>query len=268
MKLNNNDKKLFEVSEKVIEKLKEKYNKYDKYLDYKFYNDLKIKLPTYYNYGINIAPDIYFKLIANNLIIKELSKLTSKGNSDIEIDFIEKYKNILRWIMSKKHIKDEIYNEQAEDILSYAIKTYSSSESKTFLIHIYNCVKEKLSDKIDDDTIDKKLDRYFDKNEIEPRKPEYLELVAHELDIINYISKSDKMLNQFIYLKYGYYLDTYFNLSEISEILNIEMDKVNNYYKDSLIVLGDVVDLYLEEQYDEKIVYAKKLLDNKKTPIF
>ena len=268
MKTKDNEKLLLKITEKVIEKSKQKYSKYEEYLNDKFYNDLKKQLPTYYNLDKNVAPDVYLKLIADNLTIKHLSKFASKGNLDIEIDFVEDYKSILRWIMSKKHIKDEIYNEKAEDILSDAIKTYHESDSKTYLIHIYNCVKEKLNDKIDDDTIDKKLDRYFDKKEIEPRKPEYLELVAHELDIISYISKGDKILNQFIYLKYGYYLDIYFNLSEISEILNLEMNKVNKYYKDSLIVLEDVVDLYLEEQYNEKFVHAKKLLDNKKTPTF
>ena len=46
------------------------------------------------------------------------------------------------------------------------------------------------------------------------------------------------------------------------------MKQYELYYKDSLIVLEDVVDLYLEEQYNEKFVHAKKLLDNKKTPTF
>ena len=268
MKTKDNEKLLLKITEKVIEKSKQKYSKYDEYLDDNFYNDLKTRLQTYYNPDKNVSPDIYLKLIADNLIIKHLSKFASKGNLDIEFDFIEDYKSILRWIMSKKNIKDEVYIEEAENILSYAIKKYHESDYKTYLIHIYNCVKEKLNDKIDDDTIDKKLDKYFEKNEIEPRAPEYLELVAHELDIISYISKGDKILNQFIYLKYGYYQNIYFNLSEISEILRLDNSKVNNYYKDSLTVLGDIVDLYLDEQYDEKYIYAKKLLDNKKTPTF
>ncbi len=255
--------KLVEITENVIERCKSKYQKYNEYLDDTFYERLKEKLPEHYNPDNNVSPDVYLKIVADNLIIKRLCDFAKEGNLEIEIELISDYSSMLRWMMSKKHLKEELYSKDGEDILIEAIETYDNSD--TFLKHIYACVKEKYQNEIDNNSIEKKVDNYVEKQELISRQPEYLELVAKELDIIKYVSKNDRLLNEFIYLKYGYRNNTYFNLMEIQEILKIDEKQVVKFYKDSITLLKDIVDLYLEEVQDEKILYAQKLLTNKKT---
>lgn len=182
----------------IVEKTKKKYVKYNQYLSQNFYNELQIKLSNYYSKDMTVSPDVGLKLIASNLVLKELSKEINKGNIEIEIELIEEYKNILKWIMTKKHIENEIYLKKGEDILIYALETYVGD--KTFLIHLYNCVKIKCKDDIKENVIDKKIKRYVE-TENTYADPTYLDLVGKELDIIKYIPKNDSNMYQFIYLK-------------------------------------------------------------------
>lgn len=245
------------IVEVIVEKTKKQYSKYNEYLPKNFYDELQRKLPSYYSSDMTVSPDVELKITASNLLLKELSKQVRNGNFEVEIELVNDYKGILRWIMIKKNIADEIYLKKGEDILMKAIETYEGN--KTFLVHLYNCVKVDCKNDIKENPIDKKIIRYIEKEE-DYAEPNYLDLVGKELDIINYISKNDNMLYQFIYLKYGYKFNRYFTLIDIAEILNISMDKVKKYYKDSLTVLKDVVDLYLEDKSDERIEYAQKLL--------
>ena len=93
--------KVFEVSCTVVECLKQRYKKYEKYLNDDFYNELQNELPKYYDPRTNIALDVYLKVIGNNLIINKLCEIARSGELDVEIELISDYKSILRWMLEK-----------------------------------------------------------------------------------------------------------------------------------------------------------------------
>ena len=251
--------KVFEVSCTVVECLKQRYKKYEKYLNDDFYNELQNELPKYYDPRTNIALDVYLKVIGNNLIINKLCEIARSGELDVEIELISDYKSILRWMMNQKHIKEDLYLKKGEDVLIKAIETYGS-DNKIFLKHIYSCVKREFKDEIEVNSIERKANCFVENNEIIQKQPEYIELVAKELDIIKYVPNNYKVLNQFVYLKYGYNRNIYFTLDEIQKMLKINDKQVITCYKNSINLLNDIINLYLNEKKDERIIYAKKLL--------
>lgn len=251
--------KVFEISCIVVEYLKQRYKKYEKYLNDDFYNELQVELPKYYDPRTNISLDVYLKVIGNNLIISKLCEFARNDELEVEIELISDYKSILRWIMSQKHINEELFLKKGEDVLIKAIETYGN-DNKIFLKHLYSCVKREFKDEIDANAIERKADYFIESNEIIHKQPEYIELVARELDIIKYVPSNDKELNQFVYLKYGYNKNIYFTLDEIQKMLKINDRQVINYYKRSINLLNDIINLYLDENKDERIMYAKKLL--------
>ena len=253
---NNINESLNDICKKVISKCKLQYHMYQDNLTLDFYSYLEKKLPKYYKNEFGISPDIYLMIISNNLINKKLCELSKDGNIDIEISLIERYSNLLNFIMKKMGYTYEEYEKKGEDILIEAIETYDGV--KTFSIHIVNCIRKKKENKCKSQyinksnitkelTIEDKINNYLNEHEIIKEQPNYLEMVCHNLNIINKVNIENSKIKDFLYLKYGYYENIYFKLEQISAILDIDIEEIKQYYKNSLIILKDVTNNYIDK---------------------
>lgn len=248
-----------DVCNRIVEKCKNKYEEYHMYLSHEFYEKLKTTLPTYYSASSGISADIYLMIVADNLILKELGMLCKNGEIDLEISLIERYSNRLYFIMKKMGHTYEEYQKDGENILIKAIETYDGE--KIFENHILNCIRNfgknenilktnKNNEKENliylEETIADKVKKYLNQNQIEKRTPNYLETLCHHVNIVD-IVEDNGVWKEFLYLKYGFYEDIYFTFKEISVILNIDIEEIKRYYHNSLLLLKEITNQYINK---------------------
>lgn len=113
----------------VIDEVKVKFKDYLEYLNSNYFEILTEELKNISIKSLNIS----LMEVAENITVRELCKECKKGNIDLEIAMIEKYKNI---IMEKK-ITDKT---NIDDIIITAIKTYNGKN--TFPLHISEIINQ------------------------------------------------------------------------------------------------------------------------------
>lgn len=113
----------------VIDEVKVKFKDYLEYLNSNYFEILTEELKNIPIKSLNIS----LMEVAENITVRELCKECKKGNIDLEIAMIEKYKNI---IMEKK-ITDKT---NIDDIIITAIKTYNGKN--TFPLHISEIINQ------------------------------------------------------------------------------------------------------------------------------
>ena len=213
-----------------------------------------------------------------NLTRKELSRIVNEGNVDLEIKLVNDYRSKTRFLMRKLNIPNTVIKKIEEDVLIDAIENYDASS--TFHVYILRCIKNQVEalkhkekkeiqnkeDKQNNQNKQKKqslsfgekLNEYINKNGIKKREPLYLEnafrIVKPFMDEIE-----EPQFNKFIYLRYGYHDDIYFSLDDISNILNIDQEKVANYYNMSLSLLKKGTDVFINQYIKQETSKIKKI---------
>lgn len=264
-----NKKDILDCIKQEINLSKKEFSKYQEYLSEEFYQNVVDELIN------NLEDGKTMSITIANLTRKELSRIVNEGNVDLEIKLVNDYRSKTQFLMRKLNIPNTIIKKIEEDVLIDAIENYDASS--TFHVYILRCIKnqvealkhkEKKEIQNKEDKEDKqkrqslsfgeKLNEYINKNGIKKRDPLYLEkafkIVKTFMDEIE-----EPQFNKFIYLRYGYHDDIYFSLDDISNILNIDQEKVANYYNMSLSLLKKGTDAFINQYIKQEISKIKKI---------
>ena len=273
------------VINNLIEQSQKKYSKYRNYLDAEFYQSVYDALSN--EESISYAS----MMIINKMVLKRLCDFVRDGDIDLEIDLLSDYDMITTTIMQKKKI--EITQEIKESILINALETYQGDnifsihildcikrmndpskkhtikeqveekEDTPIIIDINkekNIIKENNNSEISDSEVIENVsfidivNNYIDENDLTSSNPNYIEDTFRKLSIFIGLDSDDILFKKFIYLRYGYHHDIYFQLDDISKILNISRDEVLEYYSKSMDLMKEALDIALNNvfKYDVK----------------
>lgn len=229
--------KLQEI-DKIINNTKNRFVKYQKYLDDEFYKVV---------YKMLIDENDLNSINVDNVVMKKLSAVAKSGNIDLEIELIEDYLQKSKLIITK--MGKGIINRKnlEEDIIIEAIKTYNGE--KFFSVHMVECYKKLINQKIKCPTtsFSEEIDAYVKKNQVKLNKPTLLEkLFNSSYCLIEHDNDNDNF-NKFIYLKYGFHNNVYFSLEDISSILKEDKEEIITRYKESLDLLKSFIDKEFED---------------------
>lgn len=262
------------IVNKVVNNLKNIYKKHEEYLPYELYDKMILEVLSCYNEDMHLNFEIYLFIELENRILKELCLLATAGNIDIEVDLIDKYYFKLRYILDKMHLS---YNEkEKEDILITSIETYKGE--KIFSLHILQVIREKIQKEIlktnnDETVLDNNSENINRKNvsnnmdqilndlinnftidEKLIKEETFVEYIFNKFNLIELVDMNDENFYKFVYLKYGYYNNTYFSINDIAIILNIKVTDAKKYYAKSL----DLLKGFINEKIDEIQKYKIK----------
>ena len=229
--------------EKIIENIGIKYSPFIKYFDNEFFKEIRTKLMSIENINQESNLALHLSMQLDNLILKHLCDLARKENIDLVILLIERYTSTLNFI--KRNAKFEVNeNLNDDDILIQAIETYYGLDS--FKLHLCSCLKKLSTNNKEEDFYNKlkKNSAIYDNKNIT-----VVELIIRILDIYEIVPQNEELLKKFIYLKYGYYENKYFNLDEISDILNLSQSDTLNLYKNSLLIAKNISSTYLNSTH-------------------
>lgn len=242
------------IAKQVRDACEGQFKGYQQYLPLQFYDDLENKLSKIDVSNSGLSPMIYLKQVANNLILKKLSELVRNGDIDLEIYLIDQYSSLLRTTMLKMGHSMIEYQQYGETILMNAIETYNGEIS--FGVYLVQCIRGfKVKDDTPSETIamakelslDDRISAFLKENPISSRKPDYIDGLFHQLNGIEKIATQDIERNEFLYVKYGYYKEIYFTLEEASVILRQDKKVLQEYYKESLLQLKEIISKYIDE---------------------
>lgn len=132
-----------QIRPKLIKYFQKEYECYEKYLPKDFFFNELLILEKEYNKDCKICPEILFKILIKNSILRELSQQIKQGDIDLEIDLIDKYTPLINRIISKMKLKD--INIDNESILIKAIESYDGKI--IFSLHLISIIRNKLNAK-------------------------------------------------------------------------------------------------------------------------
>ena len=228
----------------AVEMILDEYSEYESYLDEKFRNSLKEKLRRLEkNYNCkNFAEDVYLSLIGSRLTLKRLCDISNKDD-DLLISLFDKYEYLLKPLCKKLNI------DYSEDYLLDAISSYDGSSG--FPKHLLDTIRNSNNvehKKVEDDNLEHKLQKYT--KEKNAKKGTTLEVFAKEIDILSYVEENNN-LEKYIYLKYGYYNNNFFDNKEIGEITNFDSSKINDLNIKSLELLKKITCKKIDKGIDK-----------------
>ncbi len=224
-------------------------------------------------------PDFYVSFLAERKLFIKLKDEILAGNIELEILLVERYLSTAKFQLRQLKYLEDDSNKVAEDAIIYCIENYSGESG--FKSAILKSLKKIIRDK--EDKIKGQSTVEFnatstsedvdlpatDLNQLSSsleasnktvtelalpaddivRMPNQLELLIRTVDILHLVPIDDELYLKFISLKYGYYENQYYNLDEISQILNISLEQSIKYYQDSLNYLKNWFGLQLEKTY-------------------
>lgn len=242
-----------------------KYGYYTNYLGENFFEELFNTFFNIYDFENGINSEISFMIYLKNQLNKRLTDIINAGNIDLEIELIDKYSNLLNYIILKMNIENKIINR--EDILITAIENYDGN--KFFSLHIVEIVKNKTrtsslktSSIMSEEHIsnfDSVIEKYLSNNKfLTFSELSYLDNLLNQFNIITKTSSDN--LRKYIYLKCGYYKGFCFNDNVISNILSLSKKEVKKLHQESLILLKEIINNYI----DLIISYDFNNINNKK----
>lgn len=220
------------MKKEVIDSLKQKYAKYDIYLEDKFYDDLvKEEIVIDPNSDINV--DVQTKIFLNNQILKELCK-QAKDDFDLEVKLVDYFKPIVNIILRKYNFKN--IDNIRDDILMDTLESYDGKIN--FYIYLTKIIK-KYAPTRKIESIDNKIAKYLKNNLVDKQNADDFEIKFKENIKVEQLKNIDQNLKYFIYLKYGYYKNIYFSLKDISNILKLDYFEVNSLYVESIALIKE-----------------------------
>lgn len=224
-------------------------------------------------------PDFYVSFLAERKLFIKLKDEILAGNIELEILLVERYLSTAKFQLRQLKYLEDDSNKVAEDAIIYCIENYSGESG--FKSAILKSLKKIIRDK--EDKIKGQSTVEFnatstsedvdlpatDLNQLSSsleasnktvtelalpaddivRMPNQLDLLIRTVDILHLVPIDDELYLKFISLKYGYYENQYYNLDEISQILNISLEQSIKYYQDSLNYLKNWFGLQLEKTY-------------------
>lgn len=236
-KINQENNHKETIINKLLHNIEIKYADFVEYFDEKFYENIKINLLEQIH-GQEVDGSIQLGMRVDNLVLKYLCDQVRNDNVDIEILLVDKFMSTLRLIKRTGKLKGvEEFND--EDILMEAIESYYGNE--TFSLHLNACLRKMVNKDKKEDFLSK-VKRYAFLKDNESSN--IINTIIRILDIYEIIPESEELLKKFIYLKYGYFDECYFNLEEISAILEIDMSLVIDLYRKSLVYAKEIGDSY------------------------
>lgn len=224
-------------------------------------------------------PDFYVSFLAERKLFIKLKDEILAGNIELEILLVERYLSTAKFQLRQLKYLEDDSNKVAEDAIIYCIENYSGESG--FKSAILKSLKKIIRDKEDkikgQSTFESNATSTSedvdlpatDLNQLSSsleasnktvtelalpaddivRMPNQLELLIRTVDILHLVPIDDELYLKFISLKYGYYENQYYNLDEISQILNISLEQSIKYYQDSLNYLKNWFGLQLEKTY-------------------
>ena len=224
-------------------------------------------------------PDFYVSFLAERKLFIKLKDEILAGNIELEILLVERYLSTAKFQLRQLKYLEDDSNKVAEDAIIYCIENYSGESG--FKSAILKSLKKIIRDKEDkikgQSTVESNATSISedvdlpatDLNQLSSsleasnktvtelalpaddivRMPNQLELLIRTVDILHLVPIDDELYLKFISLKYGYYENQYYNLDEISQILNISLEQSIKYYQDSLNYLKNWFGLQLEKTY-------------------
>lgn len=224
-------------------------------------------------------PDFYVSFLAERKLFIKLKDEILAGNIELEILLVERYLSTAKFQLRQLKYLEDDSNKVAEDAIIYCIENYSGESG--FKSAILKSLKKIIRDKEDkikgQSTVESNATSTSedvdlpatDLNQLSSsleasnktvtelalpaddivRMPNQLELLIRTVDILHLVPIDDELYLKFISLKYGYYENQYYNLDEISQILNISLEQSIKYYQDSLNYLKNWFGLQLEKTY-------------------
>lgn len=224
-------------------------------------------------------PDFYVSFLAERKLFIKLKDEILAGNIELEILLVERYLSTAKFQLRQLKYLEDDSNKVAEDAIIYCIENYSGESG--FKSAILKSLKKIIRDKKDkikgQSTVESNATSTSedvdlpatDLNQLSSsleasnktvtelalpaddivRMPNQLELLIRTVDILHLVPIDDELYLKFISLKYGYYENQYYNLDEISQILNISLEQSIKYYQDSLNYLKNWFGLQLEKTY-------------------
>lgn len=224
-------------------------------------------------------PDFYVSFLAERKLFIKLKDEILAGNIELEILLVERYLSTAKFQLRQLKYLEDDSNKVAEDAIIYCIENYSGESG--FKSAILKSLKKIIRDKKDkikgQSTVEFNATSTSedvdlpatDLNQLSSsleasnktvtelalpaddivRMPNQLELLIRTVDILHLVPIDDELYLKFISLKYGYYENQYYNLDEISQILNISLEQSIKYYQDSLNYLKNWFGLQLEKTY-------------------
>lgn len=224
-------------------------------------------------------PDFYVSFLAERKLFIKLKDEILAGNIELEILLVERYLSTAKFQLRQLKYLEDDSNKVAEDAIIYCIENYSGESG--FKSAILKSLKKIIRDKEDkikgQSTFESNATSTSedvdlpatDLNQLSSsleasnktvtelalpaddivRMPNQLELLIRTVDILHLVPIDDELYLKFISLKYGYYENQYYNLGEISQILNISLEQSIKYYQDSLNYLKNWFGLQLEKTY-------------------
>lgn len=224
-------------------------------------------------------PDFYVSFLAERKLFIKLKDEILAGNIELEILLVERYLSTAKFQLRQLKYLEDDSNKVAEDAIIYCIENYSGESG--FKSAILKSLKKIIRDKEDkikgQSTVESNATSTSedvdlpatDLNQLSSsleasnktgtelalpaddivRMPNQLDLLIRTVDILHLVPIDDELYLKFISLKYGYYENQYYNLDEISQILNISLEQSIKYYQDSLNYLKNWFGLQLEKTY-------------------
>lgn len=258
-----------EIIKDLLPKIKEKYARYS---DFMKKEDLKNIISKYHksmSQNGNSNNIVYSMMEVENLVRFYLCN-KAKEDVDLEILLLDEFTSVFNITARKLGFFEKDIKEKREDILIEAIETYNGQIS--FYLHLTKLLKQKVKslnekqlkpkkqiislEKNKEDILNKVppekkdlnsiIDEYIKNNDIN-NTPNYLEYVFNALDILNQIKIEDDTFQNFILLKYAFYKEIYFSNNDIAKILNKDIREINKYYMNSLKLLKEFINFYMDQ---------------------
>lgn len=265
---NDEIKKFFPEKTKLIRKCLKEYENYNQYLTKDFFYEEYDNFKNSYSYECGISPEIIFKMFIKNKVLKKLSEYIRNGDIDLEIELIDKYTPLTNSILSKMNITGLDLKINIEDILIKSLETYDGN--KSFSLYIVENIRkitkdnlEKINDLETKNEKNKKLsfeqliEEYVSQSQISSFTPNDIDYLVKKFNIIDYVD-NDK-LKKYVFLRFGYYNNIYFNNIEIEKIMSISKEDGLVMYKEILNILKSILnekinlvisnDFYKDKQY-------------------